>query len=74
MVGSGYLQAWADWDMNGAFRCLTSKCLKIILLSMEAKLFYSCRRRCSRLVLYKLDSAWLVASSIPSDGYVGDGS
>lgn len=72
VVGSGYLQAWADWDMDGAFaddeQILTNHAVvdgsQIVPIRVG-----------DDAVVGVVQTRFRLASSpnIPSDGYVGDG-
>ncbi|MDP2490654.1 LruC domain-containing protein [Vibrio splendidus] len=72
VVGSGYLQAWADWDMDGAFaddeQILTNHAVvdgsQVVPVRVGAD-----------AVVGVVQTRFRLASSpnIPSDGYVGDG-
>ncbi|MEZ9475550.1 LruC domain-containing protein [Vibrio splendidus] len=72
VVGSGYLQAWADWDMDGAFaddeQILTNHA--VVDGSQVVPI-----RVGDDAVVGVVQTRFRLASSpnIPSDGYVGDG-
>ncbi|UOE82540.1 LruC domain-containing protein [Vibrio splendidus] len=72
VVGSGYLQAWADWDMDGAFaddeQILTNHA--VVDGSQVVPI-----RVGDDAVVGAVQTRFRLASSpnIPSDGYVGDG-
>ncbi len=72
VVGSGYLQAWADWDMNGVFDD-DEQILKnhsVVDGSQVVPI-----RVGDGAVVGTVQTRFRLASSpnIPSDGYVGDG-
>ncbi|MFA0627693.1 LruC domain-containing protein [Vibrio sp. 10N.222.49.A3] len=72
VVGSGYLQAWADWDMNGSFED-DEQILKnhsVVDGSQVVPI-----RVGDDAVVGSVQTRFRLASSpnIPSDGYVGDG-
>ncbi|MEZ9701435.1 LruC domain-containing protein [Vibrio sp. 10N.261.46.E12] len=72
VVGSGYLQAWADWDMNGSFED-DEQILKnhsVVDGSQVVPI-----RVGDDAAVGAVQTRFRLASSpnIPSDGYVGDG-